>query len=82
MCGTIIIDSDEDPVEWTFDDTKPDGTKPAIVGFILAARARNLMSLTKEERLVRICKSYARGFGCDEALKYAFQFVVQCLVTI
>lgn len=72
MCGTFLIDGDDedDPVEWTFDDTKPDGSKPAIMGFILAARARNLMSLTPQERCTRICKSYARATGCDEALKY------------
>ena len=73
MCGTIMIDGDgnedDNPVEWTFDDTKPDGSKPAIVGFILANRARRLRNLSPEERRDRICKSYARGFGSDKALR-------------
>ena len=62
-------DEDANPVEYTFDDTKPDGTKPAIMGFILASRARKLRNLTSEERRDRICKSYAKGFGSDEALR-------------
>lgn len=62
-------DEDENPVEYTFDDTKPDGSKPAIMGFILANRARRLRNLTADERRDRICKSYARAFGSDKALR-------------
>lgn len=62
-------DEEEDPVEYTFDDSKPDGSKPAIMGFVLANRARKLRNLSLEERRDRICKSYARGFGTDEALR-------------
>lgn len=62
-------DEEANPVEYTFDDTKPDGSKPAIMGFILASRARKLRTLTSEERRDRICKSYAKGFGSDEALR-------------
>ncbi|KAG4071010.1 hypothetical protein HA402_001447 [Bradysia odoriphaga] len=74
MCGTLMVDGDgdeeESPVEYTFDDSKPDGSKPAIMGFILASRARKLRNLTPEERCDRICKSYAKGFGSDEALRF------------
>ncbi len=62
-------DEEANPVEYTFDDSKSDGSKPAIMGFVLASRARKLRNLTVEERRDRICKSYARGFGSDEALR-------------
>lgn len=62
-------DEETNPVEYTFDDSKPDGSKPAIMGFILAHRARKLRNLTPEERKDRICKSYANGFGSEEALR-------------
>ena len=32
--------SDSGPVIYTYDDTKPDGTFPAIMGFVLAKRSR------------------------------------------
>lgn len=62
-------DEEEHPVELTYDDTKPDGSKPALMGFILANRARKLRNLTPDERRDRICKSYAKAFGSDEALR-------------
>lgn len=69
-----MVDGDGDeegnPVEYTFDDTKPDGSKPAIIGFILANRARKLRNLSPEERRDRICKSYAKAFESEEALRY------------
>ncbi|KAK7882336.1 hypothetical protein WMY93_028510 [Mugilogobius chulae] len=52
----------------TVDDTKPDGTVPAIMGFILASKCRELSGLTKEERLKRICEIFSKVLGTDEAL--------------
>uniref|UniRef100_A0A452FZL6 Amine oxidase n=1 Tax=Capra hircus TaxID=9925 RepID=A0A452FZL6_CAPHI len=41
-CGSMIIEGEEAPVAYTLDDTKPDGSYPAIIGFILAHKARKL----------------------------------------
>ncbi|XP_039707512.1 amine oxidase [flavin-containing] B isoform X2 [Pteropus medius] len=68
-CGTMIIEGEEAPVAYTLDDTKPDGNYAAIMGFILANKARKLSRLTKEERLNRLCELYAKVLGSQEALQ-------------
>ncbi|XP_056286787.1 amine oxidase [flavin-containing] [Pseudoliparis swirei] len=67
-CGTMVIEDEGSPIGLTLDDTKPDGTKPAIMGFILARKCRKLSVLTKEERLKKICEIYARVLDSEEAL--------------
>ncbi|XP_076857480.1 amine oxidase [flavin-containing] [Brachyhypopomus gauderio] len=67
-CGSMVIEDEESPIGLTLDDTKPDGSVPAIMGFILARKSRKLAGLTKEERKKRICEIYARVLGSDEAL--------------
>ncbi|KAM9341798.1 amine oxidase [flavin-containing] [Pholidichthys leucotaenia] len=67
-CGTMVIEEEGAPIGLTLDDTKPDGTVPCIMGFILARNCRKLLSLTKEERLKRICEIYSRVLGTEEAL--------------
>ncbi|KAL7865904.1 hypothetical protein SRHO_G00111510 [Serrasalmus rhombeus] len=67
-CGSMVIEEEEAPIGLTLDDTKPDGTVPAIMGFILARKSRKLAGLTKEERKKRICEIYARVLGSEEAL--------------
>uniref|UniRef100_A0A8C2BJZ8 Amine oxidase n=1 Tax=Cyprinus carpio TaxID=7962 RepID=A0A8C2BJZ8_CYPCA len=67
-CGSMVIEEEEAPIGLTLDDTKPDGSVPAIMGFILARKSRKLASLTKEERKRRICEIYARVLGTEEAL--------------
>lgn len=67
MCGSAV--SSSGPVCYCMDDTKPDGTHPAIMGFILANQARHLMYLTKEERREALCKHYAKTFKCDKFLQ-------------
>ena len=32
MCGSALIFDKESPIQFTLDDTKPDGTYPAIMG--------------------------------------------------
>ena len=44
------MSSDEGLVSYCVDDTKPDGSNPCIMGFILADKARKLTTLTKDER--------------------------------
>ncbi|XP_059994048.1 amine oxidase [flavin-containing] B isoform X1 [Lagenorhynchus albirostris] len=67
-CGSMIIEGEEAPVAYTLDDTKPDGSYAAIIGFILAHKARKLTRLTKEERLKKLCDLYAKVLGSQEAL--------------
>ncbi|KAM3862287.1 amine oxidase [flavin-containing] [Diretmus argenteus] len=67
-CGTMVIEEEGAPIGLTLDDTKPDGTVPAIMGFILARKCRKLSVLTKEERLKKICEIYSRVLGSEEAL--------------
>ncbi|KAF1457036.1 Amine oxidase [flavin-containing] B, partial [Spheniscus demersus] len=67
-CGTMIIEDEDAAIGLTLDDTKPDGSFPAIIGFILARKCRRLAGLTKEERKTRLCELYARVLGSEEAL--------------
>uniref|UniRef100_A0A8C2XEW9 Amine oxidase n=1 Tax=Cyclopterus lumpus TaxID=8103 RepID=A0A8C2XEW9_CYCLU len=67
-CGTMAIEEEDAPIGLTLDDTKADGTKPCIMGFILARKCRKLSVLTKEERLKKICEIYARVLDSEEAL--------------
>lgn len=67
-CGSMIIQDEESPIGLTLDDSKPDGSFPAIIGFILARKARRLVNLTKEERMQKICEIYAKVLETDEAL--------------
>uniref|UniRef100_A0A6Q2ZJD5 Amine oxidase n=1 Tax=Esox lucius TaxID=8010 RepID=A0A6Q2ZJD5_ESOLU len=67
-CGSMVIEEEEAPIGLTLDDTKPDGSVPAIMGFILARKCRKLCELTREERKKRICEIYSRVLGSEEAL--------------
>ncbi|XP_073523345.1 amine oxidase [flavin-containing]-like [Phyllobates terribilis] len=67
-CGSMVIEDEEAPIGLTLDDTKPDGTVPAIMGFILARKSRRLANLTKDERKRKICELYARVLESEEAL--------------
>ncbi|NXI56479.1 AOFA oxidase, partial [Chloroceryle aenea] len=67
-CGSFIIEDEESPIGITIDDTKPDGTVPAIMGFILTRKAVKLAHLSKEERKKKICEAYAKAMGMEEAL--------------
>ncbi|KAG9271095.1 amine oxidase [flavin-containing] [Astyanax mexicanus] len=67
-CGSMVIEEEDAPIGLTLDDTKPDGSVPAIMGFILARKSRKLAGLTREERKKRICEIYARVLGSEEAL--------------
>nr|XP_015206611.1 PREDICTED: amine oxidase [flavin-containing] B-like isoform X1 [Lepisosteus oculatus] len=67
-CGTMMIEDEDSPISMTLDDTKPDGSYPCIMGFVLARKARDLINLTKDERKKRICQIYAKVLGTNEAL--------------
>lgn len=71
-CGSILqlgSDPTKAPLFYTLDDTKPDGSKPALIGFILADRLRALINHTKQERCNMIAKSMYAVFGDEQALK-------------
>ncbi|KAJ7320631.1 hypothetical protein JRQ81_020142 [Phrynocephalus forsythii] len=68
FCGTMIIEDEDAAIGLTLDDTKPDGSFPAIIGFILARKCRRLAHLTKEQRKSRICELYAKVLESQEAL--------------
>lgn len=69
FCGSMIIEGDnKHPMIFTLDDTKPDGTIPAIVGFICADKCRSLMDKTKEERLDLLASSFKEVLQLEEAL--------------
>ncbi|OCT91673.1 amine oxidase [flavin-containing] A [Xenopus laevis] len=68
ICGCMMMEDDDTPIGLTLDDTKPDGTEPAIIGFILSRKATLMTNLTKEQRKRKICEYYAKVMGTDEAL--------------
>ncbi|GAB6033647.1 hypothetical protein CHUAL_013710 [Chamberlinius hualienensis] len=63
-----IVGGTDHPLSYTLDDTKPDGSMPSIIGFILADKARVLCQKTPEERKNLIAKSLAKVFDSEEAL--------------
>ncbi|XP_068121702.1 amine oxidase [flavin-containing] B-like [Hyperolius riggenbachi] len=68
LCGCMMIEEEDHPIGFTLDDTKPDGSAPAIIGFILSRKASLLANLSKEERKRKICEYYAKVMGTDQAL--------------
>ena len=68
-CGWMIIEDEEAPVSITLDDTKPGGSLPALMGFILARKADRLAEVHKELRKRKIRELYAKGLGSQEALQ-------------
>ncbi len=63
--GSIV--ADEGVVCVSYDDTKEDGSKPCIMGFVLSSES--LILRTPAERQEAICRQYAKAFGSDEALR-------------
>ncbi|GBL97350.1 Amine oxidase [flavin-containing] B [Araneus ventricosus] len=70
LCGSMLVEGgDEHPVFYALDDTKPDGSYPAIIGFVLADKCRRMCVLTPEERKNKVARSLAQVIGSSEALK-------------
>ncbi|XP_069103415.1 amine oxidase [flavin-containing]-like isoform X2 [Argopecten irradians] len=69
-CGSSAIVDNDEIIGFSMDDVKPGNTNdlPAIMGFILADKARTLCKLTKDERKQRICQLYSKVFQSPEAL--------------
>ncbi|RWS27061.1 amine oxidase [flavin-containing] B-like protein [Leptotrombidium deliense] len=70
FCGTTTIeDFDKHPLSVTLDDSKRDGSYPAIIGlFATADKNRKLCALSEEERKRRICESFSVVFDSEDAL--------------
>lgn len=68
MCGSAAINDESSLIGFTLDDVKADGSHPALMGFILAEKARKLAELTREERKQRIAQIYSKVFNSEEAL--------------
>ncbi|ELU09171.1 hypothetical protein CAPTEDRAFT_202784 [Capitella teleta] len=71
-----VIDEDPfvAPVELALDDTKPDGSYPAIIGFVPGCKVSQLSHLTTDERKRLIADEYARVYGI-EAMKHPVHYV-------
>jgi len=70
LCGSFLIEGDDKhPMFLTLDDTKPDGSFAAIVGFILADKCRRLVKFSAEERKNLIANSLAEATGLREFSK-------------
>lgn len=67
MCGSSVIHDESSLIGFTLDDVKADGSHPALMGFILAEKARKYVELSREERKQRIAQIYSKVFNCEEA---------------
>ncbi|XP_022098628.1 amine oxidase [flavin-containing] B-like [Acanthaster planci] len=69
FCGSTFNVDPASPMVYSLDDTKPDGSFPALICFVAANKAREFCSISKEERRDRLCKAYFNAFnGAEEAL--------------
>ncbi|CUF94534.1 monoamine oxidase a, putative, partial [Bodo saltans] len=64
--GTAVCDKGISYV--CFEDTKSDGSKPCIMGFVISDMAAKVASLTQAERCEMLTQHYATIFETDEAL--------------
>ncbi|CAL1274164.1 unnamed protein product [Larinioides sclopetarius] len=70
LSGThFIVGDEEHPMFYSLDDSKPDGSFPAIIGFVAADKCRRLCHMTPEERKHAIARSLETATGCSEATK-------------
>ena len=61
--------SDTGPASYTIDDCKPDGSRPCLMGFVVAGEQRRLSRLTRAERIAALTAQYATVFRCTAALE-------------
>ena len=69
--GQVV--SDTGPVQATFDNTPPEGTPGALMGFVEASTARKLNEVSPDELKQKVLENYALYYG-DEA-KNAIGFI-------
>ncbi|XP_071799138.1 amine oxidase [flavin-containing] B-like isoform X2 [Asterias amurensis] len=69
FCGSTFNVDPASPMVYSLDDTKPDGSHPALICFVAANKAREFCGISKEERRDRLCRCYSAAFGgAEEAL--------------
>ena len=56
------------PILLCLDDTKPDGSHPCLVGFVVADKWKPFITLTADERMKAVAKEYAEIFCCPQML--------------
>lgn len=61
--------SETGPVTYTIDDCKPDGSRPCLMGFVVAGAQKRLARMTRPERIAALTKQYAEIFRCSDALE-------------
>lgn len=60
--------TDSGPIAFCVDDTKPDGSHPCILGYVVGDQARELCAKRAQERGKLVAKHYAKAFGLPEFL--------------
>lgn len=65
----VANDAERCPTFFTLDDTKPDGSKPAIIGFILADKCRRLAVKSRDHRKQLIARCLADALRDDRCLR-------------
>jgi monoamine oxidase len=61
LTGQVV--SDTGPVQVTFDNSPPDGSRGVIMGFVEASAARRLDAMSADERRRLVLDNYASYFG-------------------
>ena len=59
------MSSDAGPVSRCLDDSKPDGSRSCLVGFVTAEHYGPFSALDLEERKDAVVRQYAQVFGSD-----------------
>ncbi|XP_072033317.1 amine oxidase [flavin-containing] B-like [Amphiura filiformis] len=69
FCGSTLSVDPECPFIYSLDDTKPDGSHPALICFVAADKCRDFVHLSKDQRRDRVCQYYSIAFNSEEALQ-------------
>uniref|UniRef100_A0A4X1VKU0 Amine oxidase n=2 Tax=Sus scrofa TaxID=9823 RepID=A0A4X1VKU0_PIG len=70
-CGSMIIEGEEAPIAYTLDDSKPDGSCAAIIGYLFPVFFLlhfHFCLFPPPPRLKKLCDLYAKVLGSKEAL--------------
>ncbi|XP_006825223.1 amine oxidase [flavin-containing]-like [Saccoglossus kowalevskii] len=68
LTGSIIAVDQKCPFVHVINDTKPDGSFPAVVTFVVGNKAREFIVKTTEERKRLVCEYLAIAYDNEEAL--------------
>ncbi|KAG9510291.1 Amine oxidase [flavin-containing], partial [Fragariocoptes setiger] len=71
LCGSLMLQTKDHfshPVVFALDETKPDGSHPAIIAFVPARSWYETRSLSKEDKGRLVARCFADATGYDEFL--------------